>query len=374
MEVPHLETRWDYRMRRESCLVNLHPHPSTLSKAYVALVHSWGWRSFTILYETNDGLVRLQDLLKAYGSSEFPITVRQLTDNGDYRPLLKQIKNSGQAHIVLDCSTDKVYEVLKQSQQIGMMSDYHSYLITSLDLQTINLDEFKYGGTNITAFRLVDPNSALVQSTMRDWQMAADEAQPGGGANSTYYAPMPMKSETALIYDAVYLFATALHGLETSSQIDIEPLSCDDGDTWLHGYSLINSMKIVEMRGLTNVIRFDHQGFRTDFQLDIIELSPAGLREVGTWNVTQGINFTRTYGEHQQDIVENLKNKTLMVTTILSAPYCMRRDSAAKMTGNDQFEGYSIDLIHEIATLLGFNYSFHLVPDGKHGGLNKKTG
>lgn len=49
-----------------------------------------------------------------------------------FRPLLKQIKNSAVAHIVLDCSTDKIYDVLKQSQQIGMMSDYHSYLITSL--------------------------------------------------------------------------------------------------------------------------------------------------------------------------------------------------------------------------------------------------
>lgn len=48
------------------------------------------------------------------------------------RPLLKQIKNSAESHIVLDCTTAKVYQVLKQAQQIGMMSDYHSYLITSL--------------------------------------------------------------------------------------------------------------------------------------------------------------------------------------------------------------------------------------------------
>jgi len=48
------------------------------------------------------------------------------------RPLLKQIKNSAESHIVLDCSTDRIYDVLKQAQQIGMMSDYHSYLITSL--------------------------------------------------------------------------------------------------------------------------------------------------------------------------------------------------------------------------------------------------
>ena len=32
MEIPHLETRWDFRLRRESCLVNLYPHPASLSK------------------------------------------------------------------------------------------------------------------------------------------------------------------------------------------------------------------------------------------------------------------------------------------------------------------------------------------------------
>lgn len=72
-----------------------------------------------------------------------------------------------------------------------MMSDYHSYLIASLvssvknwhkikklkkisfrqDLQTINLDEFKYGGTNITAFRLVDPNNPSVQNAVREWSV-----------------------------------------------------------------------------------------------------------------------------------------------------------------------------------------------------------
>lgn len=71
------------------------------------------------------------------------------------------------------------------------------------------------------------------------------------------------------------------------------------------------------MSGLTNLIKFDNQGFRTDFTLDVIELSPVGIRKVGDWNSTQGVNFTRSYSEHQNEIVENLKNKTLVVTTIL---------------------------------------------------------
>lgn len=177
LKIPHLETRWDYRIRRESCLVNLYPHPSTLSKAYVDLVRAWGWKSFTIIYETNEGLVRLQELLKAHGPSEFPIAVRQLSDSGDYRSLLKQIKNSAEAHIVLDCTTEKIYDVMKQAQQIGMMSDYHSFLITSLDLHTVDLEEFKYGGTNITALRLVNPDNSLVQDTIRNWTM--EEAKLG---------------------------------------------------------------------------------------------------------------------------------------------------------------------------------------------------
>ena len=52
------------------------------------------------------------------------------------RPLLKDIKKSGEVHIVLDCSTEKIQSVLKQAQQVGMMTAYHNYLITSLVSQS----------------------------------------------------------------------------------------------------------------------------------------------------------------------------------------------------------------------------------------------
>ncbi|CAB3367343.1 Hypothetical predicted protein [Cloeon dipterum] len=376
MEIPHLETRWDFRLRRESCLVNLYPHPRAISKAYVDLVKAWGWKSFTIIYETNEGLVRLQELLKAHGPSEFPIAVRQLGEGPDYRPLLKQIKNSAESHVVLDCSTEKIYDVLKQAQQIGMMSDYHSYLITSLDLHTVDLEEFKYGGTNITAFRLVDPDRADVIKVMRDWAYGSETRfgrKPEGAQLTRKDNATFVKTETALMYDAVHLFAKALHDLDSSQRIDIKPLNCDSADTWPHGYSLINYMKVVEMRGLTGVIKFDNQGFRSSFVLDIVELGREGLKAIGTWNSTQGVNFTRTFGETYTQIVESLHNKTLVVTLILSSPYCMRKDSSEQLSGNDQFEGYAIDLIEEISKILGFNYTFKLVPDGRYGSLNRET-
>lgn len=182
------------------------------------------------------------------------------------RPLLKQIKNSAVAHIVLDCSTDKIYDVLKQSQQIGMMSDYHSYLITSLvntvkiedsnisykynisfaqDLQTLDLEQFKYSGTNITAFRLVDPDNPMVRNAVTEWSQSELKTVRKSTQFVAHQNDSVINAETALMYDAVHLFGKALHDLDTSQQIDIQPLSCDGQDTWPHGYSLINYMKIV---------------------------------------------------------------------------------------------------------------------------------
>lgn len=67
------------------------------------------------------------------------------------------------------------------------------------------------------------------------------------------------------MYDAVHLFAKALHDLDTSQQIDIQPLSCDGQDTWPHGYSLINYMKIVNIFMMLNGIAILQNIFRFYF-------------------------------------------------------------------------------------------------------------
>lgn len=36
------------------------------------------------------------------------------------------------------------------------------------------MEEFKYGGTNITAFRLVDPESLEIRKIVRDWSLGVD--------------------------------------------------------------------------------------------------------------------------------------------------------------------------------------------------------
>ena len=48
-----------------------------------------------------------------------------------------------------------------------------SFILTSLDLHTLDLDDFKYAETNITAFRLIDRERPEVQQVIREWSAMA---------------------------------------------------------------------------------------------------------------------------------------------------------------------------------------------------------
>jgi ionotropic glutamate receptor len=43
-------------------------------------------------------------------------------------------------------------------------------------------------------------------------------------------------------------------------------------------------------------------------------------------------------------------------------------------SGNERYEGFCIDLLKEIAHMVGFAYRIELVPDGKYGVYDYETG
>ena len=72
------------------------------------------------------------------------MTSKQLTEgNQDYRPLLKEIKKSEETHIVLDCDFERIQDILHQADEIELLTDYHNYLVTTLDMDKINLEQYK---------------------------------------------------------------------------------------------------------------------------------------------------------------------------------------------------------------------------------------
>ncbi|XP_055683998.1 glutamate receptor ionotropic, kainate 2-like [Lutzomyia longipalpis] len=375
MEVPHIITHWSPEplggFRTVGAMtLNVYPDSNVLSRALADLLADYSWKSFTIIYEKDEGLMRLKDVLQIHGPQDSPITVRQLGDDPDYRPLLKEIQTSGETNIVLDCEPDKILDILRQAQEVKLMEDYQSYVITSLNTHTIDFEELKFVRSNITSLRLIDPKSFELRNAVHDWEEGEKRF------NRVFrMSPEHVKTESAVVNDAVRIFAAALQELDNSEEIFAMPMSCKHPSQWPHGLRIANYMKLKTEHGITGPIVFDDLGRRTHFELEIIESSKDGFKKIATWDPTHGINYTRSQGEVYSQIVESLQNKTFIVASRLGPPFLSFRPAkeGEYFEGNARFMGYSLDLLDGIAKILGFTYRIELVPDNRYGSFNKVT-
>lgn len=80
------------------------------------------------------------------------MTIQQLQDDGsgDYRQFLKRIKGSGGTHFILDFPSEVLEDYMKQAQQVGLITEKFHYIITDLDMHTIDLGPYQHAGSNIT--------------------------------------------------------------------------------------------------------------------------------------------------------------------------------------------------------------------------------
>lgn len=145
----------------------------------------------------------------------------------------------------------------------------------------------------------------------------------------------------------------------------MKPLSCTSPQIWQHGTSLMNYLRMVEYDGLTGRVEFNSKGQRTNYTLRILEKHRGGHKEIGIWysNNTLAMNSTSL----DINVSETLANKTLIVTTILENPYVMRKDNYQDFQGNDQYEGFCVDMLRELADILKFSFKIKLVDDGLYG-------
>ncbi|OTF73291.1 hypothetical protein BLA29_007441 [Euroglyphus maynei] len=111
--------------------VNIYPKHDYLSMAFIDIVKSWKWKSFVIVYEANEGLMRVQEFLKEAEKNEWNIRLYQV-QNRMYRDIFWEVKQNNINNVLLDLDRDNIFLALKHAQQVGMMTANQNYLITSL--------------------------------------------------------------------------------------------------------------------------------------------------------------------------------------------------------------------------------------------------
>ncbi|XP_033160724.1 glutamate receptor 1 isoform X2 [Drosophila mauritiana] len=400
-------------------------------QAIIDTIQFYGWRKIIYLYDSHDGLLRLQQIYQGLrpGNESFQVELVKRISNVsmaiEFLHTLEQIGRFENKHIVLDCPTEMAKQILIQhvrDLRLGRRT-YH-YLLSGLVMDDRWESEIiEFGAINITGFRIVDTNRRLVREFYDSWKRLDPQMSVGAGRES-------ISAQAALMYDAVFVLVEAFNKIlrkkpdqfrnnvqrrsqtlmvaqaaaSTSSDgynysasgggggnggagggfagsdsggsggMASRALDCNTAKGWVnaweHGDKISRYLRKVEIEGLTGDIKFNDDGRRVNYTLHVVEMTVnSAMVKVAEWNDDAGLQPLNAKYVRLRPHVEFEKNRTYIVTTVLEEPYIMLKQVAfgEKLHGNNRFEGYCKDLADLLAKELGINYELRLVKDGNYG-------
>ncbi|XP_074036325.1 glutamate receptor ionotropic, kainate 2 [Leptinotarsa decemlineata] len=363
-EIPFITASWKPTIIRNPdqarALLNFHPEAELYAKGLAELVKSLEWSSFVIVYETEEGLVRLQEILKLQelerGKKKNVIIVKQLGPGPDYRPLFKEIRNTTEDNIILDCKTENILPILSQAKSLNMLNLHNRYFITSLDAHTIDFTVLETTA-NITTVRIHDPSSDDFKNAIHRWQLTEFENRN----IRMQLDPKSIKTETVLFHDAILLLSDSISDLSVKYGLDEKPISCKGNDTSINGFALRNYMRIRKPSfTLSGPISFNENGDRIKFNIYLVDMVDDTI--LATWFAgNKTLHVSRSYNATVDAAILNLQKIKVIVSSRIGPPYLMEREPSyegEELVGNRKYMGYSMDLIDGIAKIIGFNYEF----------------
>ncbi|CAL1291851.1 unnamed protein product [Larinioides sclopetarius] len=365
-QVPLLLTHWAPRSTPRSHVINFFPDSQILASAFTEFIKQDSWKSFTLIFEDNEALIRLQEILQLPTSvkqSKMKVTLRHVKPDQDFTKFMKDLEKLQETNFVVDLPLHRVRELFIAADKVNMMTEYQKYLLTSLDVHTVDWSQNIIGRSNITAFRLINPNNDEYKKFLDEWIFS--EQTVGKEVSSK----QPITTEAALIYDAVLMLARALYELDRGKPIELKSLFCDGSNVWDDGKAIVNYMKIIPFEGASGNIKIDRNGQRTVFSLDIMKVTKRGLTRLGTWDTEKRFTYKKEEKDAFSDAKDLLKNATLKVTTIINSPYMMKKQPESSFTGNDRYEGFCKDLLEKLSEQFGFKFIIQPVKDGGYGGV-----
>uniref|UniRef100_A0A3Q2YM00 Glutamate receptor n=1 Tax=Hippocampus comes TaxID=109280 RepID=A0A3Q2YM00_HIPCM len=338
-----------------------------LRGAVLSLISHYKWQKFVYLYDTDRGFSILQAIMEAAVANNWQVTARSVsstTDAAEFKRIIEEMDRRQEKRFVIDCEVDRINTIL---EQVSFRQSHRRRFITEKATLSF-LDKVFTGGANISGFQIVNPENPIVQQFMQRWERL-DEREFPEARNA------PLKYTSALTHDAILVIAEAFRYLRRQ-RVDVSRRG-SAGDClanpavpWSQGIDIERALKTVQVKGMTGNIQFDNYGRRTNYTIDVYEMKIGGPRKIGYWN-----EFTRFVNIMDPQVTNDssVENRTIVVTTIMEAPYVMYKKNYMHLEGNDRYEGYCVDLASEIAKHVGIKYKLSIVMDGKYGARDPET-
>ncbi|XP_076169974.1 glutamate receptor IB isoform X2 [Ptiloglossa arizonensis] len=358
-------------------------------RAIIDTVRYYGWKKIIYLYDSHDGLLRLQQIYQGLkpGNESFQVEtvkrIQNISEAIDFLRSLEELNRWSNKYVVLDCPTDMAKDiVVSHVRDVALGKRTYHYLLSGLIMDDRWESEVvEYGAINITGFRIVDATRPYVKDFLTGWHRLDPTKSPGAGRES-------ISAQAALMYDTVFVLVEAFNkflrkkrnGAPGSSQITngTRSLDCNSSSIWVtpfeHGDRIARLLRKVEIEGVTGEIRFNDDGRRHNYTLHVVEMTVnSAMVKVAEWTDEAGFQAIAAKYIRLRPHTEIEKNKTYIVTTIVEEPYIMKKksDTGEALVGNDSYEGYCKDLADLIAKKLGITYELRIVKDGKYGMENQ---
>ncbi|XP_068143181.1 glutamate receptor 1 isoform X2 [Drosophila tropicalis] len=393
-------------------------------QAIIDIIQYYGWQSIIYLYDSHDGLLRLQQIYQELkpGNETFRVQmvkrIANVTMAIEFLHTLEDLGRFSKKRIVLDCPAEMAKEIIIQHvRDIKLGRRTYHYLLSGLVMDNHwPSDVVEFGAINITGFRIVDTNRRAV----RDFHDSRKRLEPLGSAGGSSIgggSKMPaISAQAALMYDAVFVLVEAFNrilrkkpdqfrsnhlqrrshgsggggGVGSSMALNESTalLDCNTNKGWVtpweQGEKISRVLRKVEIDGLSGSIRFDEDGRRINYSLHVVEMSVnSTLQQVAEWRDDIGLlplhhssrgDYMASFSRFaSSSTVDYARNHTYIVTSLLEEPYLMHKQASygEQLVGNDRFEGYCKDMAELLAKRLGIKYELRLVQDGNYGSENQ---
>ncbi|XP_063169404.1 glutamate receptor 3 isoform X1 [Candoia aspera] len=343
-----------------------------LKGAILSLLTYYNWEKFVYLYDTERGFSILQAIMEAAVQNNWQVTARSvgsIKDVQEFKAIIEEMDKRQEKKYLIDCEVERINIILEQVAVLSKNSRSYHYMLANLGFTDISVERVVQAGANVTGFQIINNENPLVQQFMQRW-VRLDEREFPEAKNS------PLKYTSALTHDAILVIAEAFRYLRRQ-RVDVSRRG-SAGDClanpavpWSQGIDIERALKMVQVQGMTGNIQFDTYGRRTNYTIDVYEMRPGGPRKAGYWNEYE--RFVPAVDPTISNDTSSVENRTIVVTTILEAPYVMRKQSPDQKEGNEKYEGYCVDLAYEIAKHVGIKYVLSIVPDGKYGAKDSET-
>ncbi|CAH1799514.1 unnamed protein product [Owenia fusiformis] len=325
LQIPHMETRFDLSGTTHEWAFNVYPKASLLARAYFHLTQHFQLKKVYMMYSNEDDF--LQDVSEDLLNSGIVELKFRHSPSNELRTILMQARDLGYKHFMVELPEGDIKELFKLAVSLGMATPEYHYIVVNMDLQLVDLADAQAAGIGMTSFRLVN------RDTIPSNDLLADIKSYEERTGSTILEPNGLlKTETALMYDAIVAFVQALSEAGRARTITNPDITCQGGRVWPDGKSLASYLNQIFFNGLSGQVTF-RNGRRTFFDLDVLQLRPDGLKHVGSWSPADGLEpgddlitpilpivTTTPILTTTEEAIEEVTSTTLATTTMTPKP------------------------------------------------------